>query len=240
MDTHLPHPALSRAALVRIVSTVSAGFVITQLDVTIVNVALARIGIDLHTSVAGLQWIVDAYTLALAGLMLSAGALGDRFGARRLFAAGLALFAVASFVCGIAANAATLIAARALQGLAAAAMLPNSLALLNHACAHDPRLRARAIGWWTASGAISIAAGPVIGGVLIAQFGWRSIFFVNLPLCAAGLAATRLWIDSDDTRAAAASSASSASSTSSASSAADGAHHSRPAADRRASGPNAC
>ncbi|MBF3542603.1 MFS transporter, partial [Burkholderia pseudomallei] len=204
MDTHLPHPALSRAALVRIVSTVSAGFVITQLDVTIVNVALARIGIDLHTSVAGLQWIVDAYTLALAGLMLSAGALGDRFGARRLFAAGLALFAVASFVCGI--------AARALQGLAAAAMLPNSLALLNHACAHDPRLRARAVGWWTASGAISIAAGPVIGGVLIAQFGWRSIFFVNLPLCAAGLAATRLWIDSDDTRAAAASSASSASS----------------------------
>ncbi|MBF3605576.1 MFS transporter, partial [Burkholderia pseudomallei] len=79
------------------------------------------------------------------GLMLSAGALGDRFGARRLFAAGLALFAVASFVCGIAANAATLIAARALQGLAAAAMLPNSLALLNHACAHDPRLRARAV-----------------------------------------------------------------------------------------------
>lgn len=159
MDTHLPHPTLSRAALVRIVSTVSAGFVITQLDVTIVNVALARIGIDLHTSVAGLQWIVDAYTLALAGLMLSAGALGDRFGARRLFAAGLALFAVASFVYGIAANAATLIAARALQGLAAAAMLPNSLALLNHACAHDPRLRARAVGWWTASGAISIAAG---------------------------------------------------------------------------------
>ncbi|ARL93224.1 MFS transporter [Burkholderia pseudomallei] len=203
MDTHTPHPALSRAALVRIVSTVSAGFVITQLDVTIVNVALARIGIDLRTGVAGLQWIVDAYTLALAGLMLSAGALGDRFGARRLFAAGLALFAVASFVCGIAANATTLIAARALQGFAAAAMLPNSLALLNRACAHDPRLRARAVGWWTASGAISIAAGPVIGGMLIAQFGWRSIFFVNLPLCAAGLAATLRWIDKDETSAAA-------------------------------------
>ncbi|AOJ07684.1 MFS transporter [Burkholderia mayonis] len=203
MDTHTPHPALSRAALVRIISTVSAGFVITQLDVTIVNVALARIGIDLRTGVAGLQWIVDAYTLAVAALMLSAGALGDRFGARRLFAAGLALFAFASFFCGIAANATTLIAARALQGLAAAAMLPNSLALLNHACAHDPRLRARAVGWWTASGAISIAAGPVIGGVLIAQFGWRSIFFVNLPLCAAGLVATLLWIDRDETSAAA-------------------------------------
>ncbi|MCS6471205.1 MFS transporter [Burkholderia thailandensis] len=206
MDTRLPHPALSRAALVRIIPTVSAGFVITQLDVTIVNVALARIGIDLHASVAGLQWIVDAYTLAVAGLMLSAGALGDRFGARRLFAAGLALFAVASFVCGVAANAPALVAARALQGLAAAAMLPNSLALLNHACAHDPRLRARAVGWWTASGAISIAAGPVIGGALIAQFGWRSLFFVNLPLCAAGLVATFLWIDRDDARAAAAAS----------------------------------
>lgn len=205
MDTRLPLPALSRAALVRIIPTVSAGFVITQLDVTIVNVALARIGIDLHASVAGLQWIVDAYTLAVAGLMLSAGALGDRFGARRLFAAGLALFAVASFVCGVAANAPALVAARALQGLAAAAMLPNSLALLNHACAHDPRLRARAVGWWTASGAISIAAGPVIGGALIAQFGWRSLFFVNLPLCAAGLVATFLWIDRDDARAAAAS-----------------------------------
>ncbi|KVN10115.1 MULTISPECIES: MFS transporter [unclassified Burkholderia] len=205
MDTHIPHPALSRAALVRIVSTVSAGFVITQLDVTIVNVALARVGIDLNASVAGLQWIVDAYTLAVAGLMLSAGALGDRFGARRLFAAGLALFALASFVCGVAANATTLVAARALQGFAAAAMLPNSLALLNHACAHDPRLRARAVGWWTASGAISIAAGPVLGGALIAQFGWRSIFFVNLPLCAAGLVATFLWIGKDERRAAAAS-----------------------------------
>lgn len=197
-------PSRSPAQLARIVATLSTGFVVTQLDVTIVNVALARIGTDLHASVANLQWIVDAYTLAFAGLMLSAGALGDRFGARRLFVAGLGVFALASAACGVAGSAAMLIAARAVQGLGAAAMLPNSLALLNHACAHDPRLRARAVGWWTASGSIAIAAGPVIGGALIGVFGWRSIFLVNLPICVAGLAAALRWVDSPSTAAAAA------------------------------------
>ncbi|HEY3599863.1 MAG TPA: MFS transporter [Paraburkholderia sp.] len=181
-------------ALARIVATVSVGFVVTQLDVTIVNIALARIGTDLHANVAGLQWIVDAYTLAFAVLMLSAGVLGDRFGARRMFALGIALFALASLMCGFAGDAATLVAARACQGIGAAAMLPNSLALLNQSCGHDPKLRARAVGLWTAAGAISIAAGPVAGGLLIAAFGWRSIFLVNLPLCAAGLVATFAWV----------------------------------------------
>ncbi|MFC0692561.1 MFS transporter [Paraburkholderia humisilvae] len=181
-------------ALARIVATVSVGFVVTQLDVTIVNVALARIGADLHANVTALQWIVDAYTLAFAVLMLSAGALGDRYGARRIFAGGIALFACASLLCGLAVNDALLVAARACQGVGAAAMLPNSLALLNQSCAHDPKLRARAVGLWTAAGAISIAAGPVVGGVLIDMFGWRSIFLVNLPLCAAGLAATFAWL----------------------------------------------
>ncbi|MFC0573588.1 MFS transporter [Paraburkholderia solisilvae] len=187
-------PARLTPALARIVATVSVGFVVTQLDVTIVNVALARIGADLHANVTALQWIVDAYTLAFAVLMLSAGALGDRFGARRIFAAGIALFAFASLLCGLAANDALLVAARACQGVGAAAMLPNSLALLNQSCAHDPKLRARAVGLWTAAGAISIAAGPVVGGLLIDAFGWRSIFLVNLPLCAAGLAATFAWL----------------------------------------------
>ncbi|HXZ10418.1 MAG TPA: MFS transporter, partial [Paraburkholderia sp.] len=181
-------------ALARIIATVSVGFVVTQLDVTIVNIALANLGADLHASVAGLQWIVDAYTLAFAVLMLSFGVLGDRFGARRTYAAGMTLFALASLACGLSANAPMLVAARALQGIGAAAMLPNSLALLNQACRHDPKLRARAVGLWTAAGAISIAAGPVIGGLLIASCGWRSIFLVNLPLCVAGLLATRAWI----------------------------------------------
>jgi DHA2 family methylenomycin A resistance protein-like MFS transporter len=182
----------------RVLATVSVGFVVTQLDVTIVNIALPGIGADLHANVAGLQWVVDAYTLAFAVLMLSAGALGDRLGARLMYAAGIALFALASLACGLAPDAPMLVAARALQGVGAAAMLPNSLALLNQAYGHDPRLRARAVGLWTAAGAISIAAGPVAGGLLIAAFGWRSIFLVNLPICAAGLLATWVWVPRDE------------------------------------------
>ncbi len=193
-----PAPARFTPALARIVGTVSVGFVVTQLDVTIVNIALARIANDLHANVAGLQWVVDAYTLAFSVFMLSAGVLGDRFGARRLYATGLVVFALASLGCGLAANAATLIAARTLQGAGAAAMLPNSLALLNAACRHDRALRARAVGLWTAAGAIAIAAGPVAGGLLIAAFDWRSIFLVNLPLCALGLIATLRWIEPAD------------------------------------------
>ncbi|PMS22193.1 MFS transporter [Trinickia dabaoshanensis] len=189
---HSPAPFTPDVA--RVLLTVSVAFVVTQLDVTIVNIALPSIGSRLHAPVSVLQWIVDAYTLAFAVLMLSAGVLGDRFGARRLFASGLGLFAIASVACGLAPNALALVAARAIQGVSAAAMLPNSLALLNQACRHDPHLRARAVGLWTASGAISIAAGPVLGGILIATWGWRSIFLVNLPICLAGLAATYAWI----------------------------------------------
>ena len=177
-----------------IVGATSVGFVVSQLDVSIVNVALASIGHDLHASLASLQWTVDSYALAFAALMLSAGVLGDRFGARRLFVAGLALFALASLGCAFATDAPQLIAARALQGVGAAAMLPNSLALLNQSCGDDRRLRAHAVGIWTAAGAVSIAAGPIVGGMLIAAFGWRAIFWVNLPICAAGIAATYAWI----------------------------------------------
>ncbi|BAN25211.1 MFS transporter [Caballeronia insecticola] len=178
-----------------VVTATSVGFVVSQLDVSIVNVALASIGHDLHAGVANLQWTVDSYALAFSALMLSAGSLGDRFGARRMFLGGLALFALASLACAFSRDAPQLIAARALQGIGAAGMLPNSLALLNAACGHDRRLRARAVGLWTAAGAVSIAAGPIVGGVLIAAFGWRSIFWVNLPICAAGIAATFMWIE---------------------------------------------
>lgn len=174
-----------------VVFTTSLAFVVGQLDVTIVNVALPRIAADLGADVAALQWIVDAYTLAFAAFMLSAGTLGDSFGNRRGFVAGLTLFALASLGCALVRSGGELIAARALQGLGAAAMLPNSLALLNHAFADAPRQRARAIGWWTAAGSISIAAGPVCGGLLLGMGDWRLIFLVNLPLCAAGLLCAR-------------------------------------------------
>jgi MFS transporter, DHA2 family, methylenomycin A resistance protein len=176
-----------------VVGTTSLAFVVVQLDVTIVNVALPRIATELSANVAALQWIVDAYTLAFSVFMLSGGALGDRFGSRRGFVAGLTIFALASLACALARDAGALITARAWQGLGAAAMLPNSLALLNHAYSEDPERRAHAIGWWTAAGSISIAAGPVLGGLLLDVTNWRAIFFVNLPLCALGmLLATRL------------------------------------------------
>jgi MFS transporter, DHA2 family, methylenomycin A resistance protein len=169
-----------------VVLATSMAFVVGQLDVTIVNVALPAMGRELGAGVAGLQWVVDAYTVAFAAFMLSAGAFGDRFGARRAFQWGMGLFGLASIACAAAPGILALDAARVLQGLGAAIMLPNSLALLNHALAHEPAKRTRAIGYWTAAGAISIALGPVLGGVLVADVGWRAIFWVNVPLCLVG------------------------------------------------------
>jgi MFS transporter, DHA2 family, methylenomycin A resistance protein len=168
----------------------SFGFAVVQLDVTIVNVALPRLSIDLAASVPGLQWVVDAYSLVFAVLLLSAGVMGDRLGAKRAYLIGLAGFALASAACGAAQTAIQLIAARAVQGIGAALLVPPSLALLNHACAHDAKLRARAIGLWTAAAGVSIAAGPIVGGLLLSWLGWRSIFFVNLPLCLIGMLMT--------------------------------------------------
>jgi len=169
-----------------VVLATSMAFVVGQLDVTIVNVALPAMAHTLGTGVDGLQWVVDAYTVAFAAFMLSAGALGDRFGARRAFQWGMAIFALASMGCALAPTAGALDAARAVQGFGAAVMLPNSLALLNHALAHDAAARARGIGYWTAAGSISIALGPVLGGLLVSGVGWPAIFWVNVPLCALG------------------------------------------------------
>jgi MFS transporter, DHA2 family, methylenomycin A resistance protein len=172
--------------IARVTTAASFGFALVQLDVTIVNVALPRMAGDLHTGVAGLQWVVDAYALTFAVLLLSMGYLGDRLGARKVYLGGMALFALASVLCGLATDAVTLIVGRALQGLGAAAMMPCSLALLSHATAHEHSLRARAVGWWTAAGSITIAAGPIVGGLLMSVANWRSIFFVNVPICLLG------------------------------------------------------
>jgi MFS transporter, DHA2 family, methylenomycin A resistance protein len=171
-----------------IIAAASFAFVVIQLDVTIVNVALARISEDMHAPMAALQWVVDAYTLGFATFLLSAGAAGDRFGSKRVFMAGFVGFSIASLACGLAPNILFLNAARAIQGVGAAVLVPSSLAVLNSACADDHRLRARAVGIWTAAGGVAIAAGPVVGGLLLTGYGWRSIFLVNLPVCALGLA----------------------------------------------------
>jgi DHA2 family methylenomycin A resistance protein-like MFS transporter len=162
---------------------VCLGFFVIQLDVTIVNVALPTIQRDVGGTVAGLQWILDAYTLALAAFMLTAGATADRIGAKRLFLIGLAGFAVGSAACAAAPDLGVLIAARAVQGLGASALIPCSLTLIVHQFPGRAE-RARALGVWGGAGALGVALGPVLGGGLIALTGWRSIFLVNVPVCA--------------------------------------------------------
>src|SRR6185437_11064914 len=162
--------------------SVCLGFFVIQLDVTIVNVALPAVQREIGGPLAGLQWVIDAYTLALASIMLTAGATADRRGARKIFTAGLTVFAIGSAACAAAPSPGVLIAARAVQGLGASALLPCSLALLVHQFP-DQKERARALGVWGGMGSVGVALGPVAGGALVAAVGWRSIFLVNVPIC---------------------------------------------------------
>jgi DHA2 family methylenomycin A resistance protein-like MFS transporter len=167
-------------------AAMSLGYGVVQLDVTIVNTALNSIGASLGGGVSELQWVVSSYTIAFAAFILTAGALGDRVGAKRIFMAGFAIFTAASLACALASTAIVLVAARAMQGLGAATLVPNSLALLSHAYP-DERGRGRAVGIWAAGASVALVSGPPIGGGLIALVGWRSIFLVNLPIGLAGL-----------------------------------------------------
>ncbi|PWT86318.1 MAG: hypothetical protein C5B58_01580, partial [Acidobacteria bacterium] len=179
---------------------VCLGCVVVLLDISIVNVALKPIASGLGGRLTDLQWIVDAYTVAFASFLLTAGTAGDRFGNKRIFTAGFLVFTVASVVCGAATSLTALIGARVLQGIGAALIIPCSLTLLNHAY-ENPGERAKAFGWWAGSGGASVAAGPVIGGFLIHSFGWRSIFYVNIPIGLAALFLTYRYIRSEQPRA---------------------------------------
>ncbi|CAM3928459.1 MFS transporter, DHA2 family, methylenomycin A resistance protein [Pedobacter westerhofensis] len=170
-----------------IVTVTSLAFVMAQLDVSIVNIAMPQIAQTYQITISTLQWVIDAYTLAFAVLMLSAGSLSDMLGAKRIFQIGIGIFCIASIGCGLAQSATMLICFRALQGLGAATMIPSSLAILNQSFAHDTAKRVRAVGLWTAAGSSAIAAGPIIGGLLIQVSSWRYIFYVNVPLCLAAL-----------------------------------------------------
>jgi MFS transporter, DHA2 family, methylenomycin A resistance protein len=186
-----------RGALLWTLIATSFAFVVVQLDVTIVNVALPQISASLHSGVTGLQWVVDAYTLSFAVLLIAAGVLGDRFGSRRAYLAGFFVFTAASAACGMAPNILTLIIARAAQGMGAALLVPSSLALLNHSAGANAKMRARMVGLWTAAGGVSIAAGPIVGGLLLGPLGWRSIFLVNLPVGVLGAFLTLRYVPRD-------------------------------------------
>ncbi|MEO9138494.1 MAG: DHA2 family efflux MFS transporter permease subunit [Jatrophihabitans sp.] len=166
--------------------TVCLGTFMLLIDVTIVNVALPDMASDLKTTFGSLQWVVDAYALVLAALVLGTGSIADMIGHRRAYVAGLALFAASSFACGIAPNADLLIAARAVQGLGAAAMFATTFALLNSN--YSGRDRGTAYGMWGAVAGASAAVGPILGGLLTEGASWRWIFFVNLPVSVLAIA----------------------------------------------------
>src|SRR5205823_5318540 len=163
-------------------AAVSLGNVLLLVDVTIVVNALPRIADGLGASLSALQWVMDGYALAMAALLMAAGSAADRFGRRRLYLAGLALFALASLACGLAPGAGTLIAARAAQGVGAAAMLATNTPLLM--AAYRGRDRGIAFGIWGGTSGAATAIGPVLGGLLTEYLNWRAIFLVNLPLTA--------------------------------------------------------
>jgi DHA2 family methylenomycin A resistance protein-like MFS transporter len=175
------------------------GYFMVILDATVVNVALPALGRDLGGGVSSLQWVVDGYTLVFAGLLLSAGSLGDRLGGRRVFELGLLLFTLASAACAAAPSVPLLVAARVAQGLGAALLVPSSLALLR-AAYHDPRERARAIGVWGAVAGIAAASGPVVGGVLVSVLSWRAVFLLNLPVGVVGLLLARRYLPASGER----------------------------------------
>src|SRR6202012_3628772 len=166
---------------------------VISVDATIVNVALPTLSRDLGSDTAQLQWIVDAYTLVMSGLMLSVGSLSDRFGRRGWLNAGLALFAITSAVAAQASSADALIAARAAMGVGAAVIFPTTLGLITNIFT-APIPRAKAIGLWAAMVGVGVAVGPISGGWLLEHFDWGSIFMVNIPIAAVAIVGSRLFV----------------------------------------------
>ncbi|MGW9428662.1 MFS transporter [Streptomyces decoyicus] len=169
------------------------GFVMASLDTGIMNVAATDLRARLGLSMSGLTWVVDGYVLAFAALLLLAGSLAKRFGARRIYLVGLAVFTGASLLGAVAPNGAALVAARFVQGVGAALFMPSSLSLLMHAFP-EPARRAKILGIWSAIVSTSVGLAPTIGGLLVGTLGWRSIFLVNLPIGIAGLLLTRRFV----------------------------------------------
>ncbi|QIH10762.1 MULTISPECIES: MFS transporter [unclassified Pseudomonas] len=170
----------------KVLIATSLSYVVVILDTSIVNVALESISSAFNSDISGLQWVINSYTLTFASLLLTGGLLGDRFGAKKIYSLGLILFSVSSALCGLAGNIYELVAARTFQGIGAALLVPCSLMLINNAYPHSHQ-RAGAIGVWAGYGGVAMAAGPLVGGVLIELFGWRSIFLINVPIALVGV-----------------------------------------------------
>jgi EmrB/QacA subfamily drug resistance transporter len=166
---------------------------VTGIDLTIVNVALPSISKDLHASVSSLQWTVDAYSLVMACLLVLSGSMADRFGRKRIFQLGLSLFSLSSLLCGLAPSVGWLIAFRGLQAVGGSMLNPVALSIIVSVFT-DRRERARAVGVWGSAIGITVAAGPVLGGLLVSGIGWRSVFWVNVPIGIAAIALTQRFV----------------------------------------------
>jgi EmrB/QacA subfamily drug resistance transporter len=176
-----------------ILASCCLSLLIVSMDATIVNVAIPSIRTDLHASAAQMQWVVDIYTLVLASLLMLAGATGDRFGRRRVFQIGLATFAFGSLLCSVAPTITMLIAARLIQGIGGSMLNPVALSIISQIFVERVE-RARALGFWGAVVGISMALGPIVGGFLIDAVGWRAVFWINLPICAAAIILTAVFV----------------------------------------------
>src|SRR5258706_8215631 len=179
-------------------AAVSFGLFMIMLDNTIVNVALPSIQRSLHMSISSLEWIVTAYALTFAALLITGGKLGDLYGRKRMFIAGLVVFTLASLACGLAPNAAFLIGARAVQGVGAALMNPATLSIIT--ATFPPKERGQAIGIWAGVSALALAIGPLIGGLIVDNINWHWIFYVNVPVGIVGIVVSYFFIaESRDT-----------------------------------------
>ncbi|WP_410632689.1 MFS transporter [Amycolatopsis sp. cmx-4-83] len=185
----MPQPVRPRVVL----AVCCLSLFIVGLDNTIVNLALPAIREDLGASVSSLQWTIDAYTLVLASLLMLSGSTADRIGRRRTFQTGLALFSLGSLLCGVAPNVGTLIAFRALQAIGGSMLNPVALSIVTNVFT-EPRERARAIGVWAGVVGLSMAVGPVVSGALVGWAGWRSIFWINVPVGVAAIVLTAFFV----------------------------------------------
>ncbi len=184
-----PMPELSPRRRLLVLAICCMSLLIVSLDVTVLNVALPSMQSDLHASTSGLQWTIDAYTLVLASLLMLAGSTADRIGRKKVFMAGLVVFSAGSLLCSLAPSLELLIAARMVQAVGGSMLNPVAMSIITNTFT-DPRERARAIGVWGAVVGISMAAGPLLGGLLVESVGWRSIFWLNLPVGLVALLAT--------------------------------------------------
>ncbi|MBF6329773.1 MFS transporter [Nocardia transvalensis] len=182
----LESPGTVAAQRGRVLGVMCAGMFLVLLDVTIVNVALPSIGRELHSDVAMLQWVVDGYVVAIAGLLLAGGTLGDRLGHRRVLVAGFALFGATSLVCALAPSVGVLAGARVLQGVGGALLLPSTMAVIVDVYPERGE-QAKALGLWAAVSSLALPAGPLLGGLLVGSLGWRPVFWINMPLTAAAV-----------------------------------------------------